>query len=226
MSSSTTFAGLFGQSPIKPLQAHMQCVVECAQNLPPFIDAVISEDWNRAEQCYEQIVSAENLGDTRKKEIRLALPKNLFMPIPRQDLLILLSKQDKLANISKDIAGLMLGRKMSIPADLFSQLKLFVETAVDTALAAKKVINELDELIETGFGGREIELVEGFISSIDDLEHETDVQQIQVRALLHPLENDLPPVDVIFLYTIIERIGNLADAAQTAGDQIHVIVAR
>lgn len=226
MSSSSTFSRLFGQSPIKPLQEHMQCVVECTQYLIPFIDAVIKDDWEQANEQYQLIVNAENRADTEKKQIRLGLPKNLFMAIPRQDLLNLLTKQDKLANISKDITGLMLGRKMQVPAEISSQLTVFVKTAVDSALAARKVINELDELIETGFGGREVELVEGLISSLDDLEHETDEQQIQIRRLLHPLEARLPPVDVIFLYTIIERIGNLADAAQTAGDQIHVIVAR
>jgi uncharacterized protein len=226
MTSSSTFSGLFGHSPIKPLQEHMQCVVECARYLLPFFDAVIKDDWKQAEEHYEQIVKAENRGDTEKKQIRLRLPKSLFMPIPRQDLLNLLTKQDKLANITKDIAGLTLGRKMVVPVDISSQLDLFVKTAVATALAAKKVIDELDELIETGFGGREIDLVEDLISSLDDLEHETDEQQIHIRSLLHPLEAQLPPVDVIFLYTIIERIGNLADAAQTAGDQIHVIVAR
>jgi uncharacterized protein len=226
MTSSSTFSGLFGNSPIRPLQEHMQCVVECTQNLLPFFDAVINEDWKQAEELYERIVEAENKGDTEKKQIRLRLPKSLFMAIPRQDVLNLLTKQDKLANITKDIAGLMLGRKMLLPIEVSSQIHSFVKTAVATALAAKIVIDELDELIETGFGGREIDLVEGLISSLDDLEHETDEQQIHIRSLLHSLEAQLSPVDVIFLYTIIERIGNLADAAQTAGDQIQVIVAR
>jgi uncharacterized protein len=226
MNSSSTFSGLFGKSPIRPLQEHMQCVVECTRYLLPFFDAVINEDWKQAEELYERIVEAENKGDTEKKQIRLRLPKSLFMAIPRQDLLNLLTKQDKLANITKDIAGLMLGRKMLLPIEVSPQIHSFVKTAVATALAAKIVIDELDELIETGFGGREIDLVEGLISSLDDLEHETDEQQIHIRSLLHSLEAQLSPVDVIFLYTIIERIGNLADAAQTAGDQIHVIVAR
>jgi predicted phosphate transport protein (TIGR00153 family) len=226
MSSSSNFIRLFRQSPIKPLQEHMQCVVECAQYLLPFFKTVIADDWEKANEHYKQIVNAENRADKEKKQIRLGLPKSLFMAISRQDLLNLLSKQDKLANTSKDIAGLMLGRKMQVPAAISSELTVFVKTAINTTLAAGKVINELDELIETGFGGREIELIEGLISTLDDLEHETDEQQIHIRSLLHPLESELPSVDVIFLYTIIERIGNLADAAQTAGDQIHVIVAR
>lgn len=226
MSATSSFAGLFGQSPIRPLQEHMHCVVECAQQVLPFFDAVIANDWKMAQENYAQIVRSENYADTAKKDIRLNLPKSLFMPIPRQDLLNLLSKQDKIANTSKDITGLMLGRKMSVPSALSDAILLFVKTAIETALAAKNVIDELDELIETGFGGREIDLVEKLISRLDELEHKTDDQQVHIRTKLQPLETQLPPVDVVFLYTIIEKIGNLADAAQTVGDQVHIIVAR
>jgi uncharacterized protein len=226
MSSFNSIAKVFGRSPIKPLQGHMQSVVECAEYMLPFFEAVIENDWQQAEKHYKQIVKAENRADTEKKKIRLHLPKSLFMPIPRQDLLNLLSKQDKIANTTKDIAGLIYGREMSVPPTIANSLLEFIKTAIDTTLAAKSVIDELDELIETGFSGREIDLVERLISRLEQLEHETDEQQILIRALLHPLEEELSPVDVVFLYKIIEQIGNLADCAQTTGDQIQIIVAR
>ena len=115
---------------------------------------------------------------------------------------------------------------MSIPAAIADALLEFVKTSIKTTFAAKFVIDELDELIETGFGGRSIDLVEKLIFRLEQLEHETDEQQILIRAQLHPLEEQLSPVDVVFLYKIIEQIGNLADCAQTTGDQIQVIVAR
>ena len=227
MSSTNTIARVFGRSPIKPLQAHMQSVVECAEYMLPFFEAAIANDWKQAEKHYEQIVDAENRADAEKKKIRLHLPKSLFMPIPRQDLLNLLSKQDKIANTTKDIAGLIFGREMSIPPDISDSLIEFIKTSIKATAAAKSVIDELDELIETGFGGRSIDVVEKLIFRLEQLEHETDEQQIRIRAQLHPLEEEkLSPVDVIFLYKIIKQIGNLADCAQKTGDQILVIVAR
>jgi uncharacterized protein len=226
MSSSNSITGVFGRSPIKPLQGHMQSVVECAEYMLPFFEAVIANDWTQAKKHYKQIVDAENRADTEKKNIRQRLPKSLFMPIPRQDLLNLLSKQDKIANTTKDIAGLIFGREMSVPSAIADSLVEFIKTSIKTTSAAKSVIDELDELIETGFGGRSIDVVEKLIFRLEQLEHETDEQQILIRAQLHPLEEKLSPVDVVFLYKIIEQIGNLADCAQTAGDQIQVIVAR
>jgi len=204
----------------------MQSVVECAEYMLPFFEAVIANDWKQAEIIYEQIVDSENRADAEKKKIRLHLPKSLFMPIPRQDLLNLLSKQDKIANTTKDIAGLVFGRELSVPLAIADSLIEFIKTSIKATSAAKAVIDELDELIETGFGGRSIEIVEKLIFRLEQLEHETDEQQILIRAQLHPLEEELSAVDVVFLYKIIEQIGNLADCAQKTGEQIQVIVAR
>ena len=134
MSSFNTFAKVFGRSPIKPLQGHMQSVVECAEHMLPFFEAVIKNDWKQAETHFNQIVEAENRADAEKKNIRLHLPKSLFMPIPRQDLLNLLSEQDKIANTTKDISGLILGRKMSIPSAIADALLEFVKTSIKRLL--------------------------------------------------------------------------------------------
>ena len=40
------------------------------------------------------------------------------------------------------------------------------------------------------------------------------------------LEVELPPVDVIFLYQIIDWVGDLADRAQRVGSRLQLLVAR
>ncbi|MCH2706148.1 DUF47 family protein, partial [Listeria monocytogenes] len=90
-------------------------------------------------------------------------PKSLFLPVPRSDLLELLSVQDKVANRAKDIVGLMLGRRMRIPLPLQGQMLAYVQRSVDASAQALRVVNELNELLETGFGGRETSLVESMV---------------------------------------------------------------
>ena len=120
----------------------------------------------------------------------------------------------------------MLGREMSIPATLADAMLSYVQGAIDTSAQAQKAINELDELVETGFSGREIKLVEDLIEELDRLERANDEQQITIRATLFKLESELPPVDVIFLYKIIEWVGDLADRAQKVGGRLQMLVAR
>ena len=61
--------------------------------------------------------------------------------------------------------------------------------------------------------------VRGIVSANDE-------QQIQIRSQLFKLESELPPVDVIFLYKIIEWIGDLADRAQKVGGRLQLLLAR
>lgn len=223
---SNTFSRIFSHSPIRPLQQHMAKVVLCAEQLTSFISAVNSNDWQVAESIYNEISRIENDADEDKKNIRLNLPKSLFMPIGRNDLLELVSKQDKVANCAKDIAGTILGRKMQIPTQIQDLLNTYIDSSIKTVQEANTIVHELDELIETGFGGREVEWIEKLITKLDEFETESDKHQIEIRSQLHAIEAELPPVDVMFLYKIFELIGNLADRAQKVGDQIHVIVAR
>lgn len=226
MPPSNTFTRLFRHSPIRPLQQHMSKVLECSQQLPSFVNAVYANDWQVVESIYNEISRLEGLADEDKRNIRLHLPKSLFMPISRNDLLELLSKQDNIANCAKDIAGIILGRKMQIPHEIQELLNAYVDSAIKTVSEANTIVHELDELIETGFGGREVEWIEKLIIILYELETESDKQQIKIRAVLHDIETQLPPVDVMFHYKIFELIGNLADCAQKVGDQIQVILAR
>ena len=87
-------------------------------------------------------------------------------------------------------------------------------------------MNELDELLEAGFGGREAVLVESMVMELEQIERDTDKIQIDVRRALFKLEKDLPPVDVMFLYKIIEWIGDVADRAERVGNRLEQLLAR
>lgn len=225
MSLGESFAGLFGRSPIKPIQQHFELCHQCAHKLTDFFNAAIDQNWQQAKQARALIVELENQADEQKKQIRLKIPNSLFLPIPRNILFDLLNRQDKVANKAKDISGLVLGREMAIPVEIKPLFLQFLETCLATTTQALKAIQELDELIETGFGQRAIQFLESLIDELDRLEHETDEIQIQLRKALLQIEDTLKPVEVIFLYKIIDWIGELADRAQKVGGQLQLIIA-
>jgi predicted phosphate transport protein (TIGR00153 family) len=223
---STPIASLFGKSPITPIQEHMAAAHDTAKLLADFFDASNSEDWDKAREVQQQISEQENLADDLKKKIRLELPKSLFLPVPRGDLLELLSMQDQIANCTKDIAGIMIGREMRMPKKIRKDMTAFVKASIATSEQALLAINELDELLEAGFGGPEVKLVQKLIKKLDDLENKTDKLQISIRSKLFKVEKDLPPVDVMFTYQIIEWVGELADKAQKVGSRLQMLLAR
>ncbi|PRB84290.1 TIGR00153 family protein [Pseudomonas sp. MYb185] len=220
------FVNLFGRSPVGPIQRHMTKAHECTTQLVPFIDALMAEDWVEAERIQQRISSLEREADQMKKDIRVNLPNSLFLSVPRSDLLELLSVQDKVANRAKDIAGLMLGRKMKIHPDVQPAFRRFVERSVEAATQALRAMDELSELMETSFAGREVKLVEKLIDELEHIEHDTDEMQIKLRAELYKREAVLPPVDVMFTYQIIEWIGDVADRAERVGNRLGILMAR
>lgn len=218
--------GLFAQSPLKPLQKHSRKVTECSELLEPFFEATFKQDWEEVEKVRAQIINLELRADTLKREIRLKLPRGLFLPVERTDLLELVTQLDKLANYSRDISGRILGRQLLIPEQMQEPFRKFLSRSLDACRQVRKVLEELDELLETGFRGRELKFVNNMILELDKVEDDTDQLQVVLRRTLLGLEKDLNPIDVIFLYKCIERISILAEQAQRVGSRIELMLAR
>ena len=72
----------------------------------------------------------------------------------------------------------------------------------------------------------EIKRVEDMLKTLNKIEDDTDDLQIAIRATLLEKERELPPVDVMFMYKIIEWIGDLADLAQRVGSRLEVMLAK
>ena len=94
-------------------------------------------------------------------------------------------------------------------------------------IGAKKYLSiTIDELIEAGFKGREVEVVANMIQQIDELESDTDIMQVEMRKEIFNIENELNPVAAIFLYKVIDWVGELADRAQHVGHRIESLLAQ
>jgi len=222
----SSITSMFGSSPIRPLQQHMEKVHSCVSELNPFFEAIIAMDFDLVAKTQKRISKLENEADKLKHNLRMHLPKSLFMPMPREHILEVLTTQDQIANMSKDIAGVMTGRKMQLPEPIGELFLAFVARCVDASAQATTVVNELDELVETGFRGGEVSRVEKMIGKLHRIEHETDKLEQQVRHALFAIENDYPPVDVIFLYRIIDWVGEVADLSQRVGTRLQLMLAR
>ncbi len=217
-------ANIFGSSPVKPLEKHIDISYRCARELRGFFAAAVKGDWSKARKVRAEIERLEHEADNLKKKIRLHLPKSLFMPVPREDLLELLLVQDKIANRTKDVSGLVVGRELQIPAEISEQFLDFVDRNVDAAKQARKSVRELEELFTAGFRGAEVALVAGMIEKLDRIETDTDEKQAALRASLFAIEKSLDPIDAIFMYQVIELTGEIADMAERVGRRLELLL--
>jgi len=226
MNSGNTFSRLFGQSPFLPLQNHMRVVLECAREIQPLIEALARGDQATVVKAKDRIFEREAEADRIKNELRLQLPRSLFMPVDRRDLLEVLHMQDAIANTAQDVAGLLIERQMSIPEFMHDPLIALTSRCIDTCEHSASIIEELDELLAMGFRGREVEKVDAMLAELNSIEDETDELGITLARSLFNHESEMDPVSVMMWYRLIEWIGDLADYAEKVGDRLRLLIAK
>ena len=224
--STTPLSGLFRTSPFKPVQEHMRVTFSCICFLPPLLDALYRKDYPQLNEFAQEIVKLESEADTIKQEFREKLPNTLLLPVDREDLLSLISDQDSLADLTEEIAKTLSYRDMVVPDPLKDPLDELLEGTMEISVAAKDMIERLDELLQVGFRGREQEKVSKMIAGVRRSEHNIDNIMHRIRRQLFECEKDLDPVDAIFWYQLISLIGSLSDQAENVADRLLLFLSK
>lgn len=226
MSSTNPFANLFGKSPFSALQGHMRVVLECVHQMPALFVALASGDHSQVASVKDIIFEKEEEADRIKNELRNRLPKSLFMPVDRRDLLEVLQMQDSIADTAQDIAGLLVERPMELPEFMQEPMFTLTHRCVDVCEKSAEIIEELDELLAMGFRGKEASRVEEMVTALNKLEDETDELGLELTRRLFQHEDEIKPVSVMMWYQLIQWVGDLADYAEKVGDRLRLMIAR
>ena len=226
MLSTNPIAALFGKSPFKPLQQHMRIVSECVSEVPALFQALIAQDEERLEEQKNRIFLKEGEADALKGAMCDQLPRSPLRAPARKDLLELLAMQDAIADTAQDIAGLLVERRMEVPAGMAEPLMRLVSRCVEACRLAQAIIEELDELPGVGFRGRETARVQARIVELGRIESDTDVMGMDLARILFAAEDRLKPVSVMFWYQLIQWVGTLADDAERVGEALRLLIAR
>jgi len=217
-------ANLFGRSPVRPMQQHMKAAVTCAREVLPLFEDMAAGNTRNLADRRQTIDRLEHEADTIKNEIRSHLPKRLFMAIERRDMLEILDCQDSIADVAQDIAGLADQRSMTIPEELAEPLLELVRRVLAACDQSERIINELDELVETGFRGREVSRVEEMIDELARIESDTDELAERAQRRLFAIEDRLG-VGTVFWYQMIIWVADLADYAERVGNRLRLLIA-
>ena len=81
---------LFGQSPFKPLQEHYAVVLKCANEVPALLAAAQKGDEPEIGSIRDEIFKLESEADDLKNELRSHLPRTMFLPVDRREVLMIL----------------------------------------------------------------------------------------------------------------------------------------
>jgi len=204
----------------------MRKVFTCICLLPPLFDALYRNDQEQVDELAAQIDRVETEADKMKSAFRLHMPKTLFLPVDRRDLLTLLHDQDALADNTEKISQILTSRVMVIPDEIKPLLDELLEATMEISSEAKLMIEELDELVQVGFGGREYDKVISIIARVRKGEHNIDQILHKIKRKLFSIEESLPPVSVMFWHQIIDLLGDISNQAENMSDRLLLFLSK
>lgn len=220
-----SIAKVFGRSPFIPLQSHMEKVNDCIERLPAIFEAYSQGDEARVQELSAEISKLEHDADLVKHDIRENLPRGIFMPVDRNAILQILEIQDSIADHAENI-GVLLTFKLAKTIEPFKALlDTFIRKNMEAFAHARKIIGELDELLETGFGGAEAQKVREMVSTVEKLEHEADVIQREMLRELLRHEDDLSYGDFFLWTRVIRQVANISDRSENLAGTIRTTLA-
>lgn len=217
-----TILRLFGRSPFAPLQAHIESVTRCVHKLRDLFKAQEEHDNASLERIAEEIAELEHGADLIKNDIRNHLPKSIFLPIDRASLLEILSIQDSIADKAEDVGVTLTLKPLELLDDFKEDFKMFLKKNIETFDEVFFIIKELNDLVESSFGGIEAEKVKNMVDRVAYKEHETDLIQRKLLKSFLQCGNKMNFVDFYQWQKVFESVGAISNLSESLANRVRM----
>jgi uncharacterized protein len=217
---------MFSKSPFKPLGSHMDKVRACVDQIEPLFKALNSQDYDEVGKISELIVKLEHEADQIKDDIRTHMRQTVFLPVDKKDFMHLLSAQDDISDAVEDLAVLLRIKNLDTPAIIKEPLSELVNHVVKTAYKGCDLIQELEALLESSFGGAEADKVDKATQVLGTLEWEADRKQFQLAQKLFSLGNQIDAADLFLWNEVIKKLGAVADKTEQIGKTLRIFLSQ
>jgi len=106
-------------------------------------------------------------------------------------------------------------------------LIVFIEHAklvVKTVKAMEDAVENIQDLVETGFVKREREQTKEFVHKVHDYEWKADQKKYEMTKGIYKLEKKLDPMDMYHLLKIADWVDDIADHAENVADWLRAMI--
>lgn len=217
-----TILNLFGRSPFAPLNSHMEKVATCVHKVTELFDVLQKRDYPAVNEIAMRISELEHQADLTKNDIRNHLPKSLFLPIDRQQLLEILTIQDHIADRAEDAAVLLTLKKLEIPESVQKDFGLFLRKNIESFQVVHKIMNELHDLLESSFGGIEAEKVRTLVEEVAYRKHEADLLQRKLLQGLISIEDRISYSNFYLWTKIFDAIADISNLSEKLANRMRM----
>jgi uncharacterized protein len=219
-----TIARLFGKSPFAPLQTHMNKVASCIDKLKQMFDTISSLDAEKINRLVVELSSLEHEADLTKNDIRNHLPKSLFIPMDRGHFLEILAIQDNIADQAEHIGILLTMRPLELFKDPLVDIQALFKKNVEVFWSTKQIIEEIDQLLESSFGGLEAEKVKSMVEQTAYKEYEAEKMQRTFMKQLFSEGDKLSAPNFYLWLQLIDEVGSISQLSEKLANRIRMVL--
>jgi len=214
------------KSPFKLLIEHMDKVRECVKLLGDGLIPYYKGDYTSFSKIAEKVDQLEHEADLIKSNIRNHLPKTLLMPVDKGKFLWLLREEDKILDHAENLAKMLDMRHTRIPKELQEGFIGHAKFVIKTVEAMEEAVENVSDLLETGFVRRERQETKEAIYRVHEFEHKADDKKYEITKGIYKLEKKLDPMDVYHLLKIADWVDDIADHAENVADWLRSMMAK
>lgn len=214
------------RSPYKMLDEHFKKVCRATRKLDKMVKLYLDGDFTEAASVSVEISRLEHETDEIKRTLRSSLHRKLFMPISVEDLLAVLSSNEKIVDTCQDVAQILDMRETKIPEELHPLMESFLGHIVDAVDSLRDMMNLLEKLLESTFAKVGTQQVIALGHQVHEHEYKADSVNKQLSKAIYDLEGKENPMALVHMMRFCDVLDSVADHAENAALRLVQVVSK
>jgi len=214
------------QSPYKLLQEHFKRVCKAVRKLDKMLKLYIDGNFPEAASVSVEISRLEHEADVIKRNLRASLPRKIFMPISKEDLLAILASNERIVDACQDVAQILDMRETTIPEELHPLFERFMGHIIDSVDALRDMMNHLERLLESTFAKVETQVVMELGHRVHEHEYKADSVNKELSRAFYSLEGKESPLAIFHMMRFSDVLDAVADNAENAALRMVLVVSK
>jgi len=214
------------KSPFSQLLEHMGKVKECIGILKDGLVNYYNGDYKGFSELAKEVSQLEHEADIIKGNIRNHLTSSVFMHVDKGRFLWALREQDAILDHAENLVEMLDMRHTKIPKELQPVFIEHCKLVMETVEAMELAVENIRDLVETGFGEIKREQTKQYIHKVHDWEYIADQKRYEMAKGIYRLEKKLDPMNVYHLLKISDWVDDIADHAENVADWLRSMIAK
>jgi len=208
-------------TPLDMFYEHAKSVEKTVEHMLTAV--TVASQGKDASKHIEATIAAELDADNIKNNLRNHIGTGVRIAIGRDTFLQMLSRQDRIADYAQNVAEQISFRELMVDDQARENLKAMAESVHKTILKYSETVDQLNILAQSGFAPMQMVVLRELIMQVNILENDTDGFENKAAAYVFS-EGDDKPLAAMHMYRILQRLDDVANAAEKAANAFLLIM--